>query len=98
MYDEDTGCLSWIHEHELNGSGGSSSSSTAYFAYFPPYSYERHLGLVARCAGMYTILLRSRRGCMMIFHSSGNYCFYLFQFYLRYFLTFARLFLHAVCK
>jgi hypothetical protein len=25
--------------------------SSAYFAYFPPYSYERHLGLVAKCAG-----------------------------------------------
>ena len=25
-------------------------SPTACFAYFPPYSYERHLGLVAKCA------------------------------------------------
>lgn len=36
--------------HELNKEGGDGGSS-AYFAYFPPYSYERHLGLIARCAG-----------------------------------------------
>lgn len=38
------GVLSWTHVHELDG------ESSAYFAYFPPYSYERHLGLVAQCA------------------------------------------------
>ena len=36
--------------HELNKEGGDGGSS-AYFAYFPPFSYERHLGLIARCAG-----------------------------------------------
>ena len=40
------GCLTWTHVHELK-----EGSSSAYFAYFPPYSYERHLGLVARSAG-----------------------------------------------
>jgi len=38
------GVLSWTHVHELEG------DSFAYFAYFPPYSYERHLGLIAQCA------------------------------------------------
>jgi murein tripeptide amidase MpaA len=37
------GSLTWTHVHGNNGSNG------AYFAYFPPYSYERHLGLIARC-------------------------------------------------
>ena len=27
------------------------SRSQIYFAYFAPYSYERHLDLIARCAG-----------------------------------------------
>ncbi|KAK1740992.1 cytosolic carboxypeptidase [Skeletonema marinoi] len=39
------GVLSWTHVHDLDG-----ESSSAYFAYFPPYSYERHLGLIAQCA------------------------------------------------
>lgn len=41
----DNGRLTWTHVHELD-----EEPSTAYFAYFPPFSYERHLGLVARCA------------------------------------------------
>lgn len=43
----ENGVLSWTHVHELNKEDGDSS---AYFAYFPPYSYERHLSLVAQCA------------------------------------------------
>lgn len=42
----ENGCLTWTHVHDLRP-----TSSTAYFAYFPPYSYERHLGLIAKCAG-----------------------------------------------
>lgn len=41
-YDSETGMLSWTHEHN-------SSSSSVYFAYFPPYSYERHLNLISKC-------------------------------------------------
>lgn len=40
------GSLTWTHVHENN----ESSYGGAYFAYFPPYSYERHLGLIAKCA------------------------------------------------
>lgn len=36
------GKLSWEHEHLSNGS--------TFFSYFPPFSYARHLSLVARCA------------------------------------------------
>lgn len=38
------GVLSWTHVHDVEG------ESSAYFAYFPPFSYERHLSLIARCA------------------------------------------------
>ncbi len=48
-YDESTGELSWEHEHVHNGSGGLSSSSV-YFSYFPPYSYQRHLDLISQCS------------------------------------------------
>mmetsp|Transcript_61326 Transcript_61326/g.181324 ORF Transcript_61326/g.181324 Transcript_61326/m.181324 type:complete len:330 (+) Transcript_61326:774-1763(+) len=41
-FDSEKGVLSWTHSFEKSGS--------AYFAYFPPFSYERHLDLVARCA------------------------------------------------
>jgi len=41
------GRLSWTHVHALEEDGGASS---AYFAYFPPYSQDMHLGLVAKCA------------------------------------------------
>ena len=34
-YDESVGELSWTHEHTTD-------SPSAYFAYFPPYCYERH--------------------------------------------------------
>jgi len=36
------GKLSWTQEH--------TSSGSVYFAYYPPFSYERHLGLIAKCA------------------------------------------------
>jgi len=39
-YDSDTGHLSWTHNHKQNES--------VYFSYFPPYSYERHLNLLAK--------------------------------------------------
>jgi hypothetical protein len=47
MYDEEKGWLVWNHDMDMNG-----GSNSAYFAYFPPYSYERHLGLISKCAGM----------------------------------------------
>lgn len=43
-YDEEKGCLIWNHEVTA------SSTNSAYFAYFPPYSYERHLGLISKCS------------------------------------------------
>ena len=39
-YDKKTGELSWTHTHETNES--------IYFSYFPPYSYQRHLDLIAK--------------------------------------------------
>ena len=42
------GRLSWTHVHTLEEEGGALS---AYFAYFPPYSQDMHLSLVAKCAG-----------------------------------------------
>lgn len=35
------GRLTWQHTHDYNGS--------LYFAYFPPYSYARHLKLISQC-------------------------------------------------
>ena len=43
-YDEEKGWLIWNHEINASNPG-----HTAYFAYFPPYSYERHLILISRC-------------------------------------------------
>ena len=40
-YDSSTGHLTWSYDHKASGS--------VYFAYFPPYSYERHLELISRC-------------------------------------------------
>jgi len=40
-YDSTTGQLSWTHTHDRN-------EVSVYFAYFPPYSYERHLNLIAK--------------------------------------------------
>lgn len=36
------GKLMWTHNHSQNGS--------VFFSYFPPYSYNRHLDLIARCS------------------------------------------------
>jgi len=44
-YDTTTGQLSWTHEHNLNP-----NSDVVYFSYFPPYSYERHLDFISKCA------------------------------------------------
>jgi Predicted carboxypeptidase len=44
-FDVDKGELVWTHNHD------SSSSRFIYFAYFPPYSYERHLSLISKCEG-----------------------------------------------
>ena len=41
-YDEEKGVLSWTHAFE--------GSRSIYFAYFAPFSYQRHLNLVAKCA------------------------------------------------
>jgi murein tripeptide amidase MpaA len=40
------GKLSWTFEHDLIHRG----EYSVYFAFFPPFSYERHLSLVAQCA------------------------------------------------
>ena len=40
-YDASTGHLTWSYDH--------SSSGSVYFAYFPPFSYERHLELISSC-------------------------------------------------
>lgn len=37
------GSLTWKHTFDT-------TASSVYFAYFPPFSYERHLNLVAKCA------------------------------------------------
>ena len=50
-YDASTGHLTWTHKHEASGS--------VYFAYFPPYSYERHLDLVSRCAASSDCIVES---------------------------------------
>eukprot|EP00428_Durinskia_dybowskii_P061189 CAMPEP_0170384754 /NCGR_PEP_ID=MMETSP0117_2-20130122/16162_1 /TAXON_ID=400756 /ORGANISM="Durinskia baltica, Strain CSIRO CS-38" /LENGTH=367 /DNA_ID=CAMNT_0010640515 /DNA_START=149 /DNA_END=1252 /DNA_ORIENTATION=- len=44
-YDESAGQLHWTMEV---------TSDQIYFAYFAPYSYERHLDLIARCASLAT--------------------------------------------
>jgi len=40
----DNGQLIWTHVHSVKD-----GPSSAYFSYFPPYSYERHLDLIAKC-------------------------------------------------
>ena len=68
----DDGKLSWTHVHELNiddsGDDGDDDDGyrgrrprgrAAYFAYFPPYSYERHLSLISRCEGEWMVPQRS---------------------------------------
>ena len=41
-YDPNQKVLSWTHSYDASGS--------FYFAYFAPFSYQRHLNLVAKCA------------------------------------------------
>merc|ERR1712241_976458 len=58
-YNPSTGELSWTHTHLTTTTSSSNETitpttttyqdTTAYFAYFPPYSYERHLNLIAKC-------------------------------------------------
>jgi len=45
------GKLTWefTHEHH-HGTTTTTTTSSVYFSYFPPYSYSRHLRLVAQCA------------------------------------------------
>ena len=43
-YDSGTGELSWTHTYTHD-----QGSASAYFAYFPPFSYERHLNLISKC-------------------------------------------------
>jgi len=45
------GTLSWTHVHTLEEDGDDGALLSAYFAYFPPYSQDMHLSLVAKCAG-----------------------------------------------
>lgn len=40
-YDGDKGELMWTHDH--------GDVTSTYFAYFPPYSYQRHLSLISQC-------------------------------------------------
>ena len=47
-YDEDSKVLSWTHT--FDNKPGDNSSGSLYFSYFPPFSYQRHLNLVAKCA------------------------------------------------
>eukprot|EP00804_Cyclotella_cryptica_P026278 CCRYP_007620-RB/>CCRYP_007620-RB protein AED:0.03 eAED:0.03 QI:215/1/1/1/0.5/0.4/5/3050/565 len=47
-YDDEKGWLIWNDDFLIENADMRSLS--AYFAYFPPFSYERHMGLVARCA------------------------------------------------
>ena len=60
-YDEKNKILSWTHTFFFDDitttavattttSSSSSRGGSIYFSYFPPYSYHRHLQLVARCA------------------------------------------------
>lgn len=42
--DETSGALTWTFPH--------TSSQSVQFAYFPPYSYERHLDLIAKCTNV----------------------------------------------
>mmetsp|Transcript_23992 Transcript_23992/g.45854 ORF Transcript_23992/g.45854 Transcript_23992/m.45854 type:complete len:376 (-) Transcript_23992:1111-2238(-) len=44
------GTLSWTHVHTLEEDGDDGALLSAYFAYFPPYSQDMHLSLVAKCA------------------------------------------------
>ena len=51
FYDKEKGVLSWTYKHDKAG-------SCCYFAYFPPYTYTRHLELIDKCSA-------SERGSVM---------------------------------
>lgn len=53
VYDEASGVLAWEFDH------GAVPGGTAFFAYFDPFSYERHLDLVSRCAAAAGATVRS---------------------------------------
>ena len=53
-YDADNGHLVWTFDRPANDTGGS-----AYFCYFPPYPYERHLKLISQCAASEGATVRS---------------------------------------
>ena len=42
-FDKAKGVLSWTHSHD---------QKPVHFSYFPPYSYERNLELVSKCAAV----------------------------------------------
>ena len=52
-YDAARGALSWEYDHTAAPGG------IAYFAYFDPYSYERHLDLISRSAAAKGASVRS---------------------------------------
>ena len=45
VYDKEAGTLSWTHTHARDEQG-------VYFAFFEPYTYDRHIDLVDRCAAV----------------------------------------------
>ena len=44
-YSKSKGTLSWTHVHKPNDQG-------AYFSYFEPFTYDRHISLVDNCRGI----------------------------------------------
>jgi murein tripeptide amidase MpaA len=46
FYRKEDGKLLWSHHHNV----GTNDAGGVYFAYFPPFSYARHLHLVERCS------------------------------------------------
>lgn len=46
-YNPQLGTLTWTHDHASTTNTGSGS---VYFAYYPPFSYQRHLDLVEKCS------------------------------------------------
>jgi murein tripeptide amidase MpaA len=49
FYNKDEGKLSWSHDYN-NNYDDSTDKGGVYFAYFPPFSYARHLHLIERCS------------------------------------------------
>ena len=52
-YNEN-GQLIWTHVHSVKD-----GPSSAYFSYFPPYSYERHLDLISKCEQADNVSIKS---------------------------------------